>query len=388
MSDDVRAPRDDAERAALERVLVESFGSDGLPWASWMARIGHADLRVVIDGGVVRGGLGLYRFGQYWGGARVPLVGLAGVGVAPEARGAGHARTLLVDTLSEVRAEGGPLAALYATSTAVYRSIGFEQAGSSLRYSAPVASLPRGDRALACEPFAPAENASVRPLYDARARRWSGHLDRSEAIWARISSPAGSVARGYRFGPADAPEGYVIYTHVPGDDLHFTIAVRDIVLATPAAARRCMALLSDLRSLGRDVRWLGCASDPLLSLLPELTAQVTDHARWMLRILDPERALAARGYSVDGEARFDVRDPIFGDVGLHVVVRGGRAEVTRETVGGAQVVLDVRALAALYTGFAQVSTLVAMGLIEGPLEDAHAVARIFTGAEPWMCDWF
>lgn len=377
----------EGERAALERILVESFGSDGMPWGPWMDRIGVESLRVVEEDGAIRGGLGLYRLGQHWGGARVPLVGLAGVGVAPEARGRGVARSLLVETLREARREGAPLAALYASSVAVYRSVGFEQAGTTLRLAAPLASLPPGDHALACEPFDPADNASLRPLYEARARAWNGHLDRSEAIWARIAHPYQGVARGYRFGPAHAPEGYVIYNHAPRpEDLHFAVSVRDLVLATPAAARRCAALLTDLRSLATEVRWLGCASDPLISLLPEHTARVVEPVRWMLRIVDPERALTSRGYGCEGEARVRVRDAVFGDTALSITVHAGRAEV--RPLASAALSIDTRGLAALYTGFAHPSTLVAMGLLDGPPEDLAALARLFAGAEPWMCDWF
>jgi predicted acetyltransferase len=389
----VRPARDESERLELERILQESFGADDLPWTTWMERIGHENLRVVEENGVLRGGLGFYRFGQWWGGARVPMIGLAGVGVSPEARGRGLARKFLVETLAEGRADGVPLAGLFASSVAVYRSVGFEQAGTTLRYVAPIASLPTGDHALACEPFSTTEEGSdeklaLRALYEARAHRWSGHLDRSEAIWARIQKPYKGVSRGYRFGPRHAPEGYVVYTHAPGADLHFGVVIRDLVLTTPAAARRCTALLTDLRSLGSELRWLGCASDPLVSLLPEQTARVNENGRWMLRILDVPRALAMRGYGVDGDARFGVRDALFGDEGIRLSVRNGRAEVTREPFDAAGLVLDTRALASVYTGFAHATTLRAQGLIEGDLDQALALSRLFAGPEPWLCDWF
>jgi predicted acetyltransferase len=271
----------------------------------------------------------------------------------------------------------------------VYRSVGFECAGTTMRFSAPIASLPRGDASLACEPFVPDGDASLRALYEARARSWNGHLDRSEAIWTRIAQPYKGVARGYRFGSATAPEGYVVYMHAPHDaTLHFGVVLRDLVLATPAAAQRFAALVHGLRSLGEEVRWLGCASDPLVALLPEQTAKVTEHGRWMLRVLDPVRALAQRGYLVDGQSRIDVRDPDLGDVGLSIVVRGGVAEVERRAFGGAPVTLDRRALAALYTGFAHPHALKGAGLVEGDPDQLARFAALFAGAEPWLCDWF
>lgn len=386
---EIRTPRDEDERVRFERVLQESFGQDDLPWLLWMERIGHENLRILLEDGAIRGGFGFYRFGQFWGGQRVPLVGLAGVGVSPAVRGRGLAKRVLLEGLRDVRAEGVPLAALYASSLSVYRSIGFETAGTTVRFAAPIKSLPPGDTTLACEPFAPDDTASLRPLYEARARSWNGHLDRSDAIWSRIGKPYKGVARGYRFGPESAPEGYVVYMHAPHEaTLHFGVAIRDLVLSTPAAAQRCAALLSGLRSLGEEVRWLGCAGDPLLSLLPEQTAKVSEHSRWMLRILDPVRALAQRGYDVDGSAHVDVRDPDFGDVGLAIRVRNGRAEVEGVPFGAAKVSMHVRGLAALYTGFAHPSTLRAAGLLDGDIAIATAFARLFVGHEPWLCDWF
>lgn len=385
---EVRVPTGEDERTLFERVLQESFGQDDLPWLTWMERIGHENLRVVVEDGAIRGGLGFYRFGQYWGGSVVPLVGIAGVGVSPAVRGRGLARRFLVDTLEGARAEGVPLAALYATSLGVYRSVGFECAGTTMRFAAPIASLPRGDAEIACEPFVVEDAPWLRRLYEARARTWNGHLDRSSAIWTRIAHPYKGVARGYRFGPEHAPEGYVVYQHAPTEALHFGVIVRDLVLATPAAARRFAALLHGMRSLAEEVRWLACASDPLLSLFPEQTPKVTEHGRWMLRVLDPARAIAARGYSVEGEARLDVHDPLFGDRGLFIRARGGRAEVEVSTPGRASVRIDTRGLAALYTGYAHPASLRSAGLIDGDPEQVHALARLFAGHEPWLCDWF
>lgn len=383
----VRTPNDADERHSLEEILIESFGADALPWATWMERIGHENLRVVLDEGAIRGGLGFYTFAQHWGGPAVPMWGLAGVGVAPSARGKGLARTLLVSTLHEARAREVPLVGLYASSVAVYRSVGFEQGGEAMRWSTPIDSLPRGDTELACTAFDPRTEHPARQLYEARAARWSGHLARNEAIWQRIAHPYAGRARGYVLGPAHAPEGYLVYTHEPtGAGLGFSIVLRDLVLATPRAAARAMALLWGLRSLATELRWLGAATDPLLSLLPEQTAKPLEHARWMLRIVDPARALTQRGYARDGAVRFRVRDAVLGDVTLALEVRGGRAEV--HPIDDAALTLDTRALAALYAGQQHPSSLALMGLVEGPTEALDQLARLLADRPPWLCDWF
>jgi hypothetical protein len=47
--------------------------------------------------------------------------------------------------------------------------------------------------------------------------------------------------------------------------------------------------------------------------------------------------------------------------------------------------LDVRALAAMYSGFAHPVTLIGAGLLEG---DATTLAALFAGPEPWCCDHY
>ena len=93
-----------------------------------------------------------------------------------------------------------------------------------------------------------------------------------------------------------------------------------------------------------------------------------------------------RGYLRDGEARFRVRDPLFGDACFQLAVAGGRAEVT--SIDSATLTLDTRALAALYSGFTHPDTLALTGLVEGPRRELDALALLFADREPWLCDWF
>lgn len=47
---------------------------------------------------------------QWWGGERVPMTGIAAVGIAPEYRGTGAAIALMQHTVKELHAKGYPLA--------------------------------------------------------------------------------------------------------------------------------------------------------------------------------------------------------------------------------------------------------------------------------------
>ena len=377
---------DDAQRVALERILQLSFANPSVPWAAFFARVGHDRLRAVVEGGTVVGGLAAYRLGQYFGGVSVPLAGIAGVGIAPDARGRGLAKSMLLKTLEQLRAET-PIAGLYASTTTLYRSCGFEQAGTAMYFTAPLASFPRGDRALACAALPPKTHEPLHAAYDARARAWTGHLDRSRAMWERVVEPYADTAYTYVVGGG---EGYIVFLQKQRpDSLHFRVVVRDVVMGSHAAAQRILGFLHDLRSLAVDILWRGCAADPLLSLLPEQTQTVHRHERWMLRILDVERALAARGYPpLDAEVHLAIHDAHFQEnAGRRILtVAHGRGESKRG--GRGDVTIDVRALAALYSGFATTHSLRAAGLLDGPDEALATLATIFAGPEPWCADHY
>jgi len=384
MSFELSVP-DEAQRLALESILQTSFAVR-IPWTTFFARVGHDRLRIVVEGGRVVGGLGVYRLSQWFGGASVPLAGVAGVGIAPEARGRGLAKSMLLRTLEQLRGET-PIAGLYASTTTLYRSCGFEQAGTAMWFSAPLASFPRGDRALACAALPPKTHEPLHAAYDARARSWTGHLDRTKALWERVVDPYDDVAHAYVVGGG---EGYIVFQQKTGpDNLHFRVAVRDLVMGSHAAAQRVLGFLHDLRSLADEITWRGCAADPLLSLLPEQTQTVRRHERWMLRVLDVERALAARGYpALDAEVHLAIHDAHFPDnAGRRVLsIAGGRATCARG--GRGDVTLDVRALGALYSGFATPHTLRAAGLLDGPDASLATLAAIFAGPEPWCADHY
>jgi len=383
---EVKVP--DAEgRAALERILQLSYAMPTISWTTFFARVGHENLRTLVSGDRVLGGLAMYRLGQFFGGKSVPLAGVAGVGIAPEARGRGLARDMLRQSLEQARAHA-PLAGLYASTTTLYRACGFEQAGTAMWFSAPLASFPRGDRSLACEALPPKTHAPLHAAYEKRARTWTGHLDRTPAIWERIVEPYDDPAYAYVVGNGTV-DGYVAFQQKPGESIHFRVLVRDLVMNTRAAAERILSLLFDLRSLAQEISWRGCAADPLLSLLPEQTHTIKRHERWMLRILDVERALALRGYPpVSTEVHLAVRDDLFPENAGPWVLRvtDGRAEVARG--GRGEVDLDVRALAAMYTGFATVHSMRAAGLLDDRGDQAHLLELLFAGPEPWCCDHY
>lgn len=77
----------------------------------------------------------------WFGGAPVPACGVAGVAVAPDARGGGLAQLVLNRLLGEARASGAAIATLFRTAPALYRRLGFEHVGTLNWYTTPTLAL-------------------------------------------------------------------------------------------------------------------------------------------------------------------------------------------------------------------------------------------------------
>ncbi|MBD3648770.1 MAG: sterol carrier protein domain-containing protein [Pseudomonadales bacterium] len=95
--------------------------------------------------------------------------------------------------------------------------------------------------------------------------------------------------------------------------------------------------------------------------------------------MDGQQALAGRGYTDDGELNSRIPDdPLtpWNDGTWHLAIAGGEASVT-STQASADVTLNVKTLASLFTGFRSAHYLASWGLIEGEAEAIRRTARMF-----------
>jgi len=371
-------------------IVGHSLTIDQTSWReTFRDRIGAENLRAVLQKGQLVGGLGIYRMGQWFGGRSIPCAGVFIVGVAPEARGTGVARQTLVSMLEELRDEGTPLACLYPSTQRLYRSVGFEQAGSFCRYRLPLASINVTDREL---PVIQVDEANIEALTQVaaeRGRRTNGNLDRSAGLWQRITRHPEKETWCGVIGTPDNPQGYICYRNEQdGDDelVHIT----DMAALTRAAARRLWTFIADHRSIQKLAAWTGPPTEPLLGITEDCKWLPTRMLRWMLRAVDVKALFEARGYSagVSGELHLEVTDDLLpannGRFTLHVAE--GRGEVA--TGGRGDLRTDVRGLVPLLSSFLPPTQLQSLGWIEGSDAALASAAQVFAGPQPWMPEIF
>ncbi|HTQ02476.1 MAG TPA: GNAT family N-acetyltransferase [Polyangiaceae bacterium] len=377
---------DDLE--ALGGILGWSFGFEPSDARTWIEQGGVENVRVARRGGRLLGGLLEIPMGQWFGGRSVPVVGLAGVGVAPEARGERVALSLVQDTLRGVRRRGVFLSILYPSALKLYRAAGYELAGSRYRIGANLGDLPTARADLDVTPLEPGDTAAVEALYRTAASERPGYLDRGHYVWRRARESRKEKYRGFGVRGAGGLEGYVYLTQEKVEH-GVELVVRDHVTATPAAARRLVAFFAAHRSTLKSLVLRGSALEPIVFAAPERVFNVTLAETWMLRVVDVAGALEARGYPpVDVAVDLELEDRgLPENAGRYrLEVSGGRARVTPG--GAGSVALDERALAALYSGYMTPAALARSAKLEADPSALARLALLFAGPPPAMSDYF
>ncbi len=373
----------------LGKIISQCFSADLSNWQAYVQRLGQPNFRVILQQARVVGGLSLYPMGQWYGGQSVPMTGLAAVAITPDARGQGAAVTLLRQTLRELHEQNRPLACLYASTTHLYRRVGFEHAGSSCRYSLPVNQIHIVDRTLPVTPIEISEQALFVELYRQQAQFNNGNLERNDAIWSSILDDKDKSLYAYLLGPRPAPEGYAIFTQKSARN-PYNLEIQDLVLLTVAAARRFLTFMADHRSLADRMFWQDSPAAPLISVLEEQSYRVEHLERWLLRILDVPQALALRGYpmGVEAELYLKVVDNLLpANTGcFRLQVSDGKGKVTHGTRG--DLTMEIGGLAPLYSGLMTARQLQQAGLISGTEASLATACTLFSGATPWMSEHF
>lgn len=386
----VGPPESQAELDRYAQIFGETFLAPPARCDKYVELIGEEQIRLVRQNGAVAGGLALLPTAQIFGRRAVPMVGIAVVATAPEFRARGAATVLLREMLAELHAQGMAISTLYPATVALYRRVGYELAGASWDFAVPLHRIDIRERGATVRPVTVDDTTAIRDLYAQWAHRSNGQLTRSELFWERVYVSREEKALGWVVEEAGNLTGYVYIATQSVAGTAPVLRVRDMAYTTSTAARQILTFLADHRTNRGDAVWRTGASDPLLHLLAEAPYRVTNFVPWMVRIVDVAAALTARGYPTGLAAELDleVRDDVLtaNEGRWKLQVSDGRAAV--EAGGSGALQLDVRTLAALYSGHQNVYDLAATGLIRGSSAALAAAAAIFGGPAPWMRDEF
>ncbi|KOP27559.1 acetyltransferase [Hapalosiphon sp. MRB220] len=377
------------ELKRLGEILGQCFIGRLEDQESYINIIGVDNFRILHQKGQIAGGLAIIPMGQWWGSQRVPMGGIAAVGIAPEYRGTGAAITMIQHTLKELHTRSVPISVLYPATQRLYRKAGYEQAGNFCTWEIPCDTLSTTKQPL---PVVRVEfdMQVLNQLYQQKARVINGHLDRYQAIWNSLSKPdENETVYTYLIGSINQPEGYIIFSQHRTEEGSI-LRIKDWALLTTAAVQSFWNFIASHRSQIKKVRWRSSVIDYLGLVLPEQTAKIKSTMRWMLRVIDVVKALEMRGYSpgIQTEVHLEIQDDLFAENNgkFILTVSNGRGEVTSGGKGELQ--LNIKGLAPLYTGLFTPQQLQLAGKLTATESALLAATQIFTGPSPWTPDFF
>lgn len=358
----------DAEADACAAVLHASFNTGVEASSAWVARATLPKMRAVTRGDEIVGCLNVFDMGHWFGGRSVTSGAISAVGVAPTERGRGVAKALMTNVLRELAARRVAVSTLYPASWGLYRAVGYELTGVRMEISVPVSRLERRRPTRAVRPLVESDMPAVEDCHRAYASARDGSLDRAPENWQRARMPRGEMTHGAVFEGDDGLDAYVMWRMSESPDEHamYHVNVTDVAVRHPGVTADVLAFLARTSSLGDRLVFFGGVDHPFCPLLPDRYYTSSLNAEWMIRIVDVERAFTQRAYPahVDVSVSFDLRDELLPDNAgtWTLTIRDGEAQVARG--GDGALSLDVRALAALYTGHLRPDALVALGIAD------------------------
>jgi predicted acetyltransferase len=400
---DIRAIRPD-EFEEFRRTMGLVFGFDPPNGDNRVLRLLPLDrTRCGFDGGTMVSTSGAYSLEMTVPGGKVACGGTTAVVVAPTHRRQGVLRQMMRAHIDDVKDHGEPIAALWASDSAIYGRFGFgcasicydieiEPDHATLSRLAPRPGPARIiDRAEALD--------VVPPLYDrlrmeipgffARSRQW--WEDRS--FWDRESTSDTTKLRFAVVDGEDGPAGFASFrTKAHWDEGHGSgkVIIQDLFATTPEAWAGIWSIVANQDLLARVETGLRPPWDPIFDMLAGTRRALSFRydALWV-RIMDLPAALTARSYSAPIDVVLGIEDPIgdlTGSYRLRADLDGADCAPTNQEPS---VQLDLEDLSAAYMGRPRFRRWARAGRLSGATEALAAMDAAFAwDPEPWCPELF
>lgn len=410
--------------ADLRHRAFGPMANDDREWWQGHLRACVAESRLygAWDGSVLVGSAVFSDMTQWWLGRSLPMAGVGGVKVAPEARGRGVGKALMTGLLGAMAERGYALSALYPATAHIYRSLGWELAGGYYTAEIPgrsLGSLRSADPLLIAQPAAGSDPAGPHgagpltlpgPAEPPSALRRAGPDDADEVI-----ATLGAVHAGARdCGPCTEDPVSVrrwlaepdIFSYLADDGFlaygwHGSareIRVHVLQAASIQTTRTLWGIVGSHASVTEIVHARVGPADPIIWLTSEPDVSVRRQHIWMLRVLDARAAISGRGFPAGAQTCVPLwlADPeLPANAGPHTLTVGdGRGSLARSETGLTPrspsvppVMLGPRGFAALFAGV-PMATLRRAGLAAGGDAGTDAGLDCAFAAQPYMLDYF
>ncbi|WP_406813563.1 GNAT family N-acetyltransferase [Mycobacterium sp. M23085] len=327
------------------------------------------------------------------GGAAVSHAAVTHIGVLPSFTRRGIATELIRHQLNDVAARGEVVASLRASEATIYERYGYGVASSFQSVeitTARAAFRPGVGSGGPVRLLGAAEVWDILPrIYDAHRPSRPGTIDRPGVWWESARRRTESFSGAWYVavhGEPGAESGFARYRPIDTDNWFISdqrsVVVEDFFAPTTDAYVGLLRFLLGLDLVHRVMFWMLPVDDTLHWLFADRRAvQVTAvHDETWLRVIDVERALAARSYAGDGTVTVAVNDPLLQRNSASYLISGAGAEPTTRR---ADIRVGIEGLGAALLGGTSWRSLTAAGLARADEAGALDVAdELFAVPEP------
>ena len=369
----------------------------------WQRRFLETDRTIgVFDGQTQVGGASMFTMSlTVPEGRQVPMAGVTWVSMLPTHRRRGGLKKMMrhqLDTLHETGAE--PVAGLTASHPAIYGRFGYGHATSAVSLTIPRAHnalrLPPGTDDVTLRLVDPKSAVEIcKEKYSRTVLLRPGMLEKPDWWYeydiADLPEQRGGMSS-LRLVLAErdgVPVGYATYrTKVTGPGHDGEAKVRGVYADDPAAYAALWRMLLNIDLTNATVVEPIPVDDPLLAMLESLRyAEPTVRDSLFVRLVDVDRALAARTYAAPIDAVIEVVDEFCPwNAGRWRLVGDEKGASCERTDSAADLTVAVRELGSIYLGGITLRELAAAGQVtEHTTGAVRAVSKAFaTDIQPWL----
>ncbi len=393
------------------RALLDVFGE--VPSERILERpVGVAELDrslALWDGDSVVATSGIYSRTLTVPGGVVPCAGITWITVAPTHRRRGILTSIMRRQLDEVHEhQREPVAALWTAEAAIYGRYGYAPATFKGGFTGRTERVRlRPDVDLGSGRVTRVTEAQYRDaavgLHERLRRSVPGNMERDGRWWDRVLRDDDDVRQGgtARFHllhtePDGAATGYAAYRvksgWTDGGEPDGTLTVEEVRGLTPSAYAALWQVLLSV-DLIRTLKYpMASSDDPLRHLVTDIRAlgSLPVDALWV-RLVDVDRALAARRYPAPIDLVIEVRDPFCDwNTGRWRLAGHPAGAYCGRTDLDPDLVLGIEELSAAYLGGVSLATLQAAGRVTEVSPGAVTLASTAFGwpVTPWCPEEF
>lgn len=341
------------DRADYGKVMASAYYQHPRDVELWLRGVPYGNTLGLFAGPELVSALSFARFSSAFGGKWVAMGGVGGVGTRTDRQGRGYAGMLLNASLGAMRNAGFPVSILFPFSFRYYRKFGWELGATGYDFDAltPADFVPFPEYSLV-EAASAADFAAMTRCYNEFAALHNGMVQRT-ATTMRGKLASWAEARGQLYVVRDGSAVTGWFVQRPQHEGHSAnVRIPEMIFLTSGARRALMGFLSRSPALVKSISF-SCPHMPgILEEFSEPRVSMRLTPLYQIRLVDVEKALAARGYAGPaGEVVIEVTDDCaeWNCGTWALAVRDGTPKVRRST-RSPDISFDQRQLAQLYSG--------------------------------------